>query len=500
MRANKIFTQGIRIFVGSSLPNRLLALTSRDQKFNLSLCVGFILVALLSATRLAFLFAHISMDPDEGWNAMHAVLAMGHGTLYPTPNGLVGTNYPPASFFLVGMIGKLIGDMIFAGRLISIAGILCSAGLVWQISLKLTCDRFAATAALLLFCLYNVTLCRSYFGMDDPQWLGQAFALLGLTFLLPSTAHTMPSWQRTSMAALLFVTSGFIKQNLIGIPLAVTLWLVLEDRRAFMIWILASCAALAFGFGLCAHAYGLPFFQSIFFTPRSYIASRAVVRSLPFLLTFSPIIVASYWLMRFRKQDARLRLLLICTFLTLITGIVQRCSAGLDINAHFETLTVLCIISSLALARAPLKWGWFIAPFVILIPLSTFQAWHDITSYPQRLATFQAMKANILAANSPIACEDLAYCYWTNKGYLLDFFLYRQHVLQTKSDATLRAAVMSGKIRLAQIFIPHDVSKSNTLVALIQGLSSKTIYLSGNNALIALSPQLAENKPSFPTH
>lgn len=471
-----------------------LALINRRQGFGLYLTLGFTLVLLLGMTKLAFLFAHISSDPDEGWNAIHAVLAMGGGALYP-PGELTGTNYPPVSFLLVGLVGKLVGDMIFSGRLLAIMGVVGTAGLIWHISLKLTRDRSAAAAALLLFGLYNVTLCRSYLGMDDPQWLGQSCALLGLTLLLPQTANTMPDRGRVSLAAVLFVTSGFVKQNLVGIPIAVTLWLALEDRRAFMVWLLSACAALAVGFGLCAHAYGLPFFLNIFSSPRHYVASRAIIRSLPFLLSFLPMIAAAYWLLRFWQQDARLRLLLICALFALITGIVERCGVGVDINAHFETLSVLCIVSGLALARTQRTWWWFALPFLVLIPLGTARGWQDIASYPQRQAAFQAMEAHILSENGPIACEDMAYCYWAGKDSQLDFFLYGQRVLATKSDTALRGAVENGQIRLAEINAPLGMTEHDPLAVQIQGWSTKTIYRSGDDALVMLSSQMAEDKP-----
>lgn len=493
MQANKVFQSGIHVLVGGSEPNRPHPMKNNKQRLNLYFSLGFVLVILLGSTRLAFLLTHISTDPDEGWNAVHAVLAMGNGALYPR-DGLIGTNYPPVSFLLVGMIGKLTGDMIFAGRLVAVCGILCTAGLVWQISLKLTRARFAASAALLLFCLYNVTLCRSYLGMDDPQWLGLSFSLLGLTLLLPPAANTKPNWQRTSLAALLFVTSGFVKQNLIGIPMAVTLWLALEERQTFMVWILASCAALTLGLGLCAYAYGSPFFHNVFLVPRRYVASRAILRSLPFLFTFLPMIFASCWLLRFQKQDVRLRLLLICVPTTLITGILQRCGVGVDINAHFETLSVLCIVSGLTIARTPRTWWWFAIPFLFLVPLSVSKAWRDIASYPQRLATFQAMEAHILSKNGPVACEDLAYCYWTGKGYQLDFFLYGQRVLATRSNKALRTAITDGKISLAEIIVPYGTMTNDSLAGQMQGWSRKTIYISGNDALIELSRQMAENK------
>lgn len=450
---------------------------------------GFILVAVLASTRLAFLFAPVSTDPDEGWNAVHAALAMGGGALYPPAGGLTGTNYPPLSFLLTGLLGRVTGDMIFAGRLLALLGVVSAAVMVWQISFKLTKNRLAAHEALLLFTLYNVTLCRSYFGMDDPQWLGQAFALAGLMALLPRVSSTVPEGRRIFLAAFLFVAAGFVKQNLVGIPLAVTIWLAMESRRAFAVWLAAACAALVLGFGLCISVYGTPFIQNVFLTPRHYETSRAFLRALPFLLAMLPMLWVSFWLVRFRGEDSRLNLLLLCALTAIVTGVVERGGTGVDINAHFETLTVLCILSGLALARAPGAWKWFAIPFIALLPLVAVKSWHGIASYPARLAAFQDMERHIRVQIGPVACEDLAYCYWAGKGYTLDFFLYGQHFLATHNDSALRDAIDNDEISAAQINAQRSPRSAlgDPVPQLLKQWSTGTRYNSDSRTLISLS-------------
>ncbi len=212
------------------------------------LTLGFAVAALLAATRLAFTFAPVSTDPDEGWNAVHTALAMGGGPLYPPEGALTATNYPPLSFLITGLAGWLTGDMIIAGRLVAIIAIFCAGALVYRISFSITRQKAAAAGALLLFALYNATLCRSYLGLDDPQWLGQAFALAGLAVLLPEDEQALPGAKRIALAALLFVAGGFVKQNLVGLPFAVTIWLLAHNKRAFAIWLVCALAALAVGF------------------------------------------------------------------------------------------------------------------------------------------------------------------------------------------------------------------------------------------------------------
>src|SRR3954452_21315861 len=52
---------------------------------------------------------------NEGWNAYNAdAAAAGH--LYPPPDALIGNNYPPLSFLLIGGLARQFGDALYIGR------------------------------------------------------------------------------------------------------------------------------------------------------------------------------------------------------------------------------------------------------------------------------------------------------------------------------------------------------------------------------------------------
>ncbi|HTQ71718.1 MAG TPA: glycosyltransferase family 39 protein [Acidocella sp.] len=453
------------------------------------LVLGFAIAALLAASRLAFTFAPVSTDPNEGWNAVHAALAMGGGPLYPPEGALTATNYPPLSFLITGLTGMLTGDMIIAGRLVAIIAIFCAGALIYRISFQISRDKAASAGALLLFTLYNATLCRPYLGMNDPQWLAQAFALAGLAVLLPEDEQALPGARRIALAALLFVAGGFVKQNVVGLPFAVTIWLLVHNKRAFAIWLVCALAALAMGFGLCGAVYGVPFFQNLFLTPRQYETSRAFLKSLPFLLALLPMLLATGWLARSWRQKARLQLLLLAAMAALITGAAERGGIGVDINAHFETLSLLCVLSGVALARVPRALPWLLIPFIVLMPLGAMKSWQDVSSYPARLIATRAMVTQIRALPGPVACEDMAYCYWAGKGYRLDFFLYGQYLLATHDVSALRQAVVSGDISAVQINSARGPQSriSDPLPPLLQGWSTQVLYRSDTQALIALT-------------
>ena len=85
-------------------------MTARPNRSIRFPAIAILLLLVLAAGRLWLIPARFSLDPNEGWNALQSVRALGGGPLYPAPNGLTGNNYPPLSFYLVGYAARLSGD------------------------------------------------------------------------------------------------------------------------------------------------------------------------------------------------------------------------------------------------------------------------------------------------------------------------------------------------------------------------------------------------------
>ncbi|NVN31400.1 hypothetical protein HUK83_13805, partial [Endobacter medicaginis] len=101
--------------------------------FDLALACGALLLIGLVLGPVATIPMQIPLDYNEGWNAGFAARAVmpGTGPLYPGPDTLVFNNYPPLGFLIVGAAGRwLVGDMIVAGRIIALLGLLASGALV----------------------------------------------------------------------------------------------------------------------------------------------------------------------------------------------------------------------------------------------------------------------------------------------------------------------------------------------------------------------------------
>src|SRR5262249_1952471 len=147
------------------------------------------------------------------------------GSPYPPTQSMMVNNYPPLSFYLVGVVSRLTGDAVIAGRIVALAALLAVALGIETTARQMGCNRLEALFAALLFTA-GLMLTTDYAGMNDPQLLGHAVQIGGLVVVLrePRTSRAMVG------AAALFTIAFFIKHNLIVLPAAVAIWLLLADR------------------------------------------------------------------------------------------------------------------------------------------------------------------------------------------------------------------------------------------------------------------------------
>ncbi|GBQ86575.1 hypothetical protein AA13595_1925 [Gluconacetobacter johannae DSM 13595] len=398
-----------------------------------------ILVLLLPVLMIPY---RISLNYNEGWNAYLALRAVGAALpLYPPAGGMVFNNYPPLGFSIVGLIGAhLTGDMIVAGRIVALLALLASGALVACCVRRLGGAGRPAVAAGLLLLLNAATIFPAYVAMDDPQWLAHALMLGGLAMLLGDARHPRHGVARVALAALLVVAGGFVKHNLVALPLAVTVWLACCDRRALLVWCGAGLLAGLAGLGVTDWAYGPAVFADILGHRRVMDPAHLLVgiRKLSEILGLLVVglLAATPWGGR-PPADARDRrpglFALLFLGLALVTGLTQRMGDGVNYNAHFETLIAACIAVGLALSRPPRTVGPLrltptrllciaALPLVVAVPVRLIHAWSDLRRLPDATARWQAAIAHVGHIPGPAACETLALCYWAGKTETIDFF------------------------------------------------------------------------------
>jgi hypothetical protein len=244
-----------------------------DQRQNASPMVTASLTAmmLLGAIYFAWLVYRATLpmeiDVNEPWNARHADAAWNGQPLYPDPDGLVANNYPPLSFYLVGAAAWATGcDAVCVGRWLSLAATVALAAGVGACIRWLGASRFAALAAAVWLFATFARFFHGYVGMNDPHLA----ALAVMTWAMAWMIRRRRSGWAVELAILLMVAAGFVKHNLLAVPLASLAWLAADDWRQAVRAAAWGAGAAALGLAVCGLCYGGDFFRQLFFTPREY--------------------------------------------------------------------------------------------------------------------------------------------------------------------------------------------------------------------------------------
>lgn len=411
-----------------------------------------VLLAALCATGLwrvmAMLGAHVPLDPNEGWNAYHAAAAISGEPLYPGHQAYLVNNYPPLSFYVVGLAGRMVGDAIVAGRMVSLAGLAAIAAAMTAVARRFGAGRGASLLAMLLFVGGLLTF-TDYVGMDDPQMLAEALSLAGLLVLL--------RWKQTWPAAALFVAGFFVKHNVVALPIAATLWLIFEDRRRGR-----QLAGFELLFGLAGlvlfHlAYGVGLMSAIV-TARSY-SLDALVTGLVAWLQFALLPIAG--LVMLALLSPRAAAVRFCLFYAAIAGAIGVYflgGAGVDVNVLFDADIALCLSAALLLQRLRTWWrpawaGALVAP-LLLFSLADAD-WRDANLDPaawrEDAATARDDVAFLAGHPGPAMCEMLAFCYWAGKPPAVDEFnVGQQFETGARSDAEIVRLVEEKRFAVLQ--------------------------------------------------
>jgi hypothetical protein len=292
----------------------------------------------------AFLIPDISVN--EPWNAYFADAAISGQKLYPARDQLITNNYPPLSYYLVGATGRLLGDTILAGRLLSIAAI------AWMAWVAARLVRFWGGDTLAgwiggLFCASSLLrFFPGYAGMNDPQLLAQAVMASGFLGFLKAIridrAYLLPLFA--------MVLAGFIKHNIVVMPLVAFAWLACERPRRLLPLAAASAGIVAAGFALCHIAYGTDFWMNMK-SPRSYRWGLAIDALAMLQWPIVGLVVWLYVGVTLRKRPA-VRFCNLWVGVGLGMFLIQKASEGVAENAMFDLLLALSVASGVAFTHA----------------------------------------------------------------------------------------------------------------------------------------------------
>lgn len=395
-----------------------------------ALNIALALLCLLGLGHAAsMIFQHVPLDPDEGWNAYRTEAAMTGGTLYP--GGFVFNNYPPLSFYAVGL---LPGDPIFAGRIVALLSLLAAAACIFASARRLGAKSEAAVFGALWF-VAGLLVFTDYVAMDDPQLLGHAVAMGGLLLLLRGNVVG---------AALAMTTALFVKHNLVALPLAASLWLMLEDRRSALRFLVTAVTAGVVGLALFWLCFGKGLWSELN-SPRLY--SFAMVESgvASWLAWGGPALIATGAVLFVSRE----RFVPAYALVAVLLGAFFAGGAGVDMNAWFDAAIAVSLGAALALTRLPSRmWhapalaAALLAPFVLGFDSDRFE-----TPEPADgdIAFLQAREGSAI-------CEMPSLCYWARKPEEVDVFnLGQAFATGAQSDEALVRAIKARRYAVLQL-------------------------------------------------
>ncbi|MBS0472813.1 MAG: glycosyltransferase family 39 protein [Proteobacteria bacterium] len=429
------------------------------RAFVVLLGVGCALGLLHIASVIGF---HISFDPDEGWNAAFTQLVQATGSPYPPAHSLLTNNYPPLSFYVVAAVTRLTGDAIVAGRLVALAALLATSGGIFAAMRIMACSPEASAFAALFF-FAAIGLTSDYAGMDDPQMLGHVIAMGGLILILgePRTPR------RAVAAAALFVIAEFVKHNLIALPAATALWLLLADRVLARTFIISGAVFALLGLGLFKETFGFGLL-SVISSPRVYSVALIWQGFLAWLPWGGPLLLGAGALYATARHDRYALFALLYAVFSVAAGLYFLGGEGVDANALFDADIALAICAGLLLdvLRSPLARLTAVALYAVTLICGLWNMdanWTDRTFWTDPMHEEREAAAReiafVHAAPGPAFCETLAFCYWAGKQPEADVFNLAQ-VFRTgqKSDEALVAAISGKRYGIIEFETPETIS------------------------------------------
>lgn len=392
---------------------------------------------------------------NEGWNAFHARSLWRGEPLYPAPTGLVTNNYPPLSFIATALLMHVVPDAVFAGRLIAAAAFLVVVGLVGLLVRRDQGDRLAGLFAgtLLAACFFGRT--PDYIAANDPQMLAHAVSLCALVVLMRGRGAAA-----VILAASLFVTSLFIKHNIIALPIATWVFLMLHDRGRAMIFALAGIGFSIAGLAVCYCAFG-PDFMANLLHPRQYSVRHVWYTSLQSLVPSVGLLVMVGLVPMVRSPSPLVVLGPVYLSIAAAVGVAASGGEGVAENAFFDLYIAAALLGGCLVARGVSVMGmradvfriWAVLGLIlaaILGPRTT--ATRDVLMLPgwveyqrQRAAQTISLVQVIRQQPGPVLCVAPIFCYWAGKDFEVDFFNFNQAIVTGRmTDAPLRQRITQG--------------------------------------------------------
>ena len=417
-----------------------------------------VLAALPSfVNRLLLATQRIPLNYNEGWNALHADRLRQGLALYPPPGGPIANNYPPLSFHLVALLGGE-GDLIPVLRLLSLLGLAATIALSGATVAFVGRSRLAGgLTAALLFATFAIPF-REYVAMADPALLAHGFLAMAMYI----AARWWESDRMLRWALVFQLLAGLTKHNLVALPVAMALALLLDSRARGLILIALGVPMGGAAIALLRYGYGADALHSILASRQIQLATAtAKLRNFlpPIVLPMVAGLVGG--VLTLTRPVERMFLLYLVLSVALASFFAA--GAGTNVNIFFDAAIASAVLCGLLVARLNAtshpRWMAY-APLVLglSLVLPAKASWQEAREQQleggmaRRVAETADDLRLMTSTPGPVACEILALCYWAGKGFELDFFNANQALVTGRAGPeNLRTRLNSGRYAMVQL-------------------------------------------------
>lgn len=397
----------------------------------------------------------VEIWPTESWNAYFQDAAASGLPIYPASESLVGNNYPPLSFYAVGLIGKFSGvDNLFVGRALSLVALASIALEVFAAVRLLAGGSLGAAVGALWYLAIMARNSTVYIGTNDPQLAGLAIMGAALVYFLSLCRRD----RSPIPALLLMVAAGFWKHNNIAIPLAAIAWLFIDWNRHAYRATLAAGAAAALGLAACVALFGPDFLPNLL-ANRNYAWSNVLGNVGHLQWTALALLIWAAWALCDRRSKAA-QFTALHIGLGLFACILQWFGHGVSGNAEFDLILALGIGTGVAFTRIETSWlakrigpercrDLMIAALLIRLIASDRQETALLLLSEDFRASLYASQNNLLRQSArvagisgDVACATKLVCRLAGKPFVVDEFKMEELVATGKATPTEVAAML----------------------------------------------------------
>jgi hypothetical protein len=285
------------------------------------------------------MFYKVEIDYNEGWNSFYSSKAIHESSIYRNLSNWTTVNYPPLSFYINGLMGLLLKDVVLAGRLVSLLSLLFITYMVGYMIYKSSGAIYESLFAA-FFCLASIACFATYYvAMFDPQLLGHVFTLLAMAIYCLDFDGVQKAG-RLALIALLCALGLLIKHSIIAVPIAISIDILLRSRKIFIRWSLACTAIAIITIMLSLIIFGREIIAQLAF-PRTFSVSKLLLDTIRFGVKVGiPIIVLIPWLFHVAKID-RMRIYYIYLIAGIFIGVLAVGGSGVDVNLFFDSYIAL---------------------------------------------------------------------------------------------------------------------------------------------------------------